>query len=1176
MYNGGPTQTDALLSDLNGDINISGVSVAIGAGNNSLLPGNPAPLPASPPISTDQRGPGFPRVQNTLSVGAFEYEQPLISNLNPNTIGAGSAAFTLVITGTGFVSSSTVTFGNDTITPTAGDITSTQITVEIPAKDVQSPATVNVTVNNPDGSGIAGQDVSSLPQPFKITSEATGLTLTNPGTQNNSENQNVSLPIFSSNPSGNDFTSTTLPPGLSINASTGVVTGTIGTYAANGSPYTVTVNDTNGSATASTMFTWNVAETSPPSFTNPGSQTSKDGQSISLATDPVEADAGTIMATGLPSGLTIDHTTGLITGTIAAGADGGSPYSVVVSGSRGANSASISFQWTVNASTSTLVSPGSQTNNFGDSINLQVQDPGADAGSFKSTTLPPGLSISTSGLITGTLTSLAGSPYSVTVSDTESGIAQSATFTWTVNQTLVSPGNQSSSVGTAISPLTISDPKANGGSFKSTTLPPGLSISTAGVITGTITSNAGSPYNVTVSDTEGSSNVSVNFTWTVAAASTLQSPGNQSGTVGTAITGLQIVDSKADAGSFKSTTLPPGLSISTSGLITGTPTSAGTFPNVTVSDTESGTPESVSFSWTVAAASGSTLVSPGNQSSTVGTAITALQIADPKADANSFSSGTLPPGLSISKSGLITGTPTTAGSFTTAIDDTEGGTSESVSFTWTVTAASGTTLVSPGNQSSTVGTAITALQIADTKADAGSFKSTTLPPGLSISTSGLITGTPTTAGTFPTVTVSDTESGTPESVSFSWTVAAASGTTLVSPGNQSSTVGTAITALQIADTKADAGSFKSTTLPPGLSISTSGLITGTPTTAGTFPTVTVSDTESGTPESVSFSWTVAAASGSTLVSPGTQSGSTVGIAITGLQIADPKADANSFSSSTLPPGLSISTSGLITGTPTTSGTFTTTVNDTEGGTPESVTFTWSVTAASSGSTLVNPGTQSSSTVGTAISVLSIVDPKADAGSFKSTTLPPGLSITNTGLIFGTPTTAGTFTTTVSDTESGTPASVTFTWVVNPSSSGGGGGSSGSSSPSSVVGATTVSIASIQNSYPLGMFQIETITVNVTGPNGAPVNEGVVHFAVDGVTLSASVQNGTASATLVNPFLDFLILPELFFPHGLDAVYSDPNGVFGNSSASSMEPAILFDFVFSFLNAEVNFLTHGLV
>ncbi len=88
--------------------------------------------------------------------------------------------------------------------------------------------------------------------------------------------------------------------------------------------------------------------------------------------------------------------------------------------------------------------------------------------------------------------------------------------------------------------------------------------------------------------------------------------------------------------------------------------------------------------------------------------------------------------------------------------------------------------------------------------------------------------------------------------------------TVSNPGSQTSTAGTAVSR-QITATDSAPGqtlTFTATGLPAGLSISSSGLITGTPTTAGTSSvTVTATDT-TGATGSASFSWTVNASGGS--------------------------------------------------------------------------------------------------------------------------------------------------------------------------------------------------------------------------------------------------------------------------------------------------------------------------
>jgi Putative Ig domain len=106
--------------------------------------------------------------------------------------------------------------------------------------------------------------------------------------------------------------------------------------------------------------------------------------------------------------------------------------------------------------------------------------------------------------------------------------------------------------------------------------------------------------------------------------------------------------------------------------------------------------------------------------------------------------------------------------------------------------------------------------------------------------------------------------------------------TVTNPGNQTGTVGTPVS-LQIQATDSASGqtlTYSATGLPAGLSInSSSGLISGTPTTAGTSNvTVTATDT-TGATGSASFTWAISSSSSCTpqqlLGNPGFESGNTV-------------------------------------------------------------------------------------------------------------------------------------------------------------------------------------------------------------------------------------------------------------------------------------------------------------
>jgi subtilase family serine protease len=229
---------------------------------------------------------------------------------------------------------------------------------------------------------------------------------------------------------------------------------------------------------------------------------------------------------------------------------------------------------------------------------------------------------------------------------------------------------------------------------------------------------------------------------------------------------------------------------------------------------------------------------------------------------------------------------TATGAANTYNGPTGWGTPDGLTAFQSTTTGNTVTVTNPGSQTGKVGTAAS-LQIKATDSASGqtlTYSATGLPTGLSISSStGLISGTPTTSGSYSvTVTAKDTTSAS-GSASFTWTINSATGNTVTvtNPGSQTGAVGTAAS-LQIKATDSASGqtlTYSATGLPTGLSISSStGLISGTPTTSGSYSvTVTAKDTTSAS-GSASFTWTInSSSSGCTaqqlLGNPGFETGS---------------------------------------------------------------------------------------------------------------------------------------------------------------------------------------------------------------------------------------------------------------------------------------------------------------
>lgn len=139
---------------------------------------------------------------------------------------------------------------------------------------------------------------------------------------------------------------------------------------------------------------------------------------------------------------------------------------------------------------------------------------------------------------------------------------------------------------------------------------------------------------------------------------------------------------------YSSAGLPPNLTMSSSGQITGTPTTIGRY-SVTVTPS-TGVPSTMTFTWDVHGSL--TVTSPGNHTTTAGSPLW-LRVTDTDQDGSSFPPSPLavsglPPGLSMTSSGVISGWPFRPGSYNVTVSASDGlYASGSAAFTITVNAA---------------------------------------------------------------------------------------------------------------------------------------------------------------------------------------------------------------------------------------------------------------------------------------------------------------------------------------------------------------------------------------------------------------------------------------------------------------------------------------------------------
>ncbi len=195
---------------------------------------------------------------------------PTITTLSPNAVTAGGTAFTLTVNGSGFVNGSTVQWNGSPRTTTFGS--ATQLTAAIPASDIATAGTANVTVNSPAPGG-----GTSATATFTINNPTPGITTLNP----NSATTGGAAFTLTVNGSGFVNGSTVRWNGSARTTTFGSATQLTAAIpatdiASNGSAIVTVVNPAPGGGTSnSASFTINQSQNPVPTITtlNPSSAT---------------------------------------------------------------------------------------------------------------------------------------------------------------------------------------------------------------------------------------------------------------------------------------------------------------------------------------------------------------------------------------------------------------------------------------------------------------------------------------------------------------------------------------------------------------------------------------------------------------------------------------------------------------------------------------------------------------------------------------------------------------------------------------------------------------------------------------------------------------------------------------------------------------------------------------
>jgi len=714
------------------------------------------------------------------------------------------------------------------------------------------------------------------------------------------------------------FSAQGLPSGISLASDTGQLSGTATT--AGDFQVQVTLKDTNNKQ-ASKAYALKVYPGVYFRQSTLPQATAESPYSATLELDGGKAPLTLKLATGeLPAGVSLNGPTRRIEGTFAsAGTFSITVEATDVHGSRATQPYTLTVAEALRL-TATLP-PG----NVGLPYSQSIASSGGRAPltlAIENGVLPPGLTIS-SGVISGTPTAAGRFAFTVKLTDAN-GASLSSAVTLDIFSTLppqiTNTTLPNGIVGREYTELLLGAEGAPPYTFALTsgTLPAGLSLSSAGVLSGTPTSPEIQSIQVTLTDSQGQ-RAQRTFTLTTHPLLVVQTTALAEGYQGQFYNQTLVASGGRTPYRWEAQgTLPTGLTLTQAGILSGTPTVAGSYGLTFTLTDASGQLATGAFQLT--------LYTPPSITTTVladgavGVAYNQRLRASGGKSPYTFAltGGVLPPGLQLTGD-TINGTPTSAVSsnVTFQVTDANG---KIATRDLDLRIFSGLTITTGALDDSYVGRsyAVTFTAVGGDTSQPYTWSAIgSLPAGLTLSPSGVISGTATAAGTTRfTLQVRDNSGATTTRVFDLRVLAQPSVTTTSLPEAY-------VAAAYSTSLGADGGlppyqwRLSGGTLPAGLTLSSSGVLSGTPTAAGTSSfTVELSDSNNvQTTATLSLTTSVLAITTASLAEGYT--GESYSHTLTASGGPAPL----TWNVTGLPPGLSYDTgTGVVSGTPTAAGT----------------------------------------------------------------------------------------------------------------------------------------------------------------------------------------------------------------------------------------------------------------
>jgi len=361
-----------------------------------------------------------------------------------------------------------------------------------------------------------------------------------------------------------------LPIGLTLNATTGIITG-VPTAPGNAS---VTLSATNGSGSGTKVLALKV-NPRPPVITSPASMNLIAGAPFSYQITASNNPSG-YGASGLPAGLTINATSGLLGGTPAAAGNA----TVVLSATNGGGTTNKPLALVITSGIPLITSPSSVSITQGVAFSYKISATHSPV-AFAASGLPSGLTVNAStGLISGAPAAAGNSTVTLRASNASGNATKQLVLVVNPRPPVITSASSASARATVPFSYQISAMN-NPTSFSATGLPGGLTVNaTSGVISGTPLAAGNATISLSATNQSGSA--------TKALALRIERPplrigGSQipSGVLRQPHVGHTFTATGGSGGNVWSIVdgyPPPGMTFNaTAARLAGTPTNAGSF-----------------------------------------------------------------------------------------------------------------------------------------------------------------------------------------------------------------------------------------------------------------------------------------------------------------------------------------------------------------------------------------------------------------------------------------------------------------------------------------------------------------------------------------------------------------------------------------------------------------------